>query len=962
MIPAMPPDPNSAGESGNDLAGDSDRDPSVNPAGDLEARARRIFDEILNYPAEHELHQRCDGDVPLAARVRALLRAHGAAGAFLGDPTFAAAAEAAVADQAGPLHFPAGATVTAARRPEPDDSQRIGPYKLLQKIGEGGFGAVYMAEQEQPIRRHVALKLIKLGMDTRQVIARFEAERQALALMDHLNIAKVLDAGATPAGGPFFVMELVRGVPITEYCDAQQLSTQQRLELFVVVCQAVQHAHQKGIIHRDIKPSNILVTVQDGKPVPKVIDFGIAKATQVRLTEMTLFTEFRQMIGTPEYMSPEQASVDTADIDTRSDVYSLGVLLYELLTGSTPFQSRELRSKAYAEIQRIIREVEPPSPSARLSTIGDVLPSIAARRRVEPVGLGRLVRGELDWIAMKCLEKDRARRYESASALAADVMRHLADEPVLAAAPSRRYRLHKFIRRNKVPVVVCTSFVSVLLVGIIGTTIGLIGQARQRAEAQRQAAIAAAVGQFQSDMLASADPYNMLRDKVTVLEVVTAAAKDLDAGKLRDEPLVEAGVRQTIGNTFRGLGSYKEAEPHLRKAVDAWRAARPADNRATALAVIDLAADVTNQGRAEEAEKLYREAMQLGSRAWPPGDSRAIRLPALLADALCRQEGKLDQAEEVARKGLENARRLLPPANLDLGYCAYGLGKVLHNEERFADAEKLYRETYRIFQRGFPPGDPEIAMVLGDLAWLLSDQGRFDEAESLFAEALATYESRLPPEHPQIGFVLNNLGLLLLNEGKYDKAMPLFERSLQIHQHALPPDSPALAIVMNNYAQALLHERKYETAESLFRDSLRILRNAHHPTVPNAVSNLGAALLKEGRPAEALPLFIEALATTDPRQPWNVGKTHVLYGQALLELGRRADAERELLAAEPMVAAAPKMALGYHERCVQSLIKLYEGWDQAEPGKYGAKAALWRAKLPATTNPASTQSSHRLDF
>ena len=330
---------------------------------------------------------------------------------------------------------------------------RIGPYKILQQIGEGGFGVVYMAEQEEPVQRRVALKIIKLGMDTKQVIARFEAERQALAMMEHPNIAKVFEAGATETGRPYFVMELVKGITITEYCDRNNLKTRQRLDLFLQVCSAIQHAHQKGVIHRDIKPSNVLVTLHDTRPVPKVIDFGIAKATSRRLTEKTLFTEFRHFVGTPEYMSPDQAEISGLDIDTRTDIYSLGVLLYELLTGTTPFDSATLRKAAYGEIQRILREVEPPKPSTRLDTLAEEGTDIAKRRRGEPGALSRLMRGDLDWIVMKAIEKDRTRRYQSASEFAADVQRYLQKQPVLAGPPSVIYKFRKFVLRHQLGVV-----------------------------------------------------------------------------------------------------------------------------------------------------------------------------------------------------------------------------------------------------------------------------------------------------------------------------------------------------------------------------------------------------------------------------------------------------------------------------------------------------------------------------
>ena len=407
-----------------------------------------LFQEALkrSTPADRAvfLEEACHGDESLRRSVEQLLAAHDLAGSFLLSP-------------------PGDVDATALYSISEQPGAEIGPYKLLQQIGEGGFGVVFMAEQERPIRRKVALKIIKPGMDTREVVARFEAERQALALMEHVNIARVLDAGATASGLPYFVMELVRGVPITEYCDQNNLPLDERLELFVQVCQAVQHAHQKGVIHRDIKPSNVLVTLHDGVPVPKIIDFGIAKAVNQRLTEKTLFTKFATMIGTPLYMSPEQAEMSGLDVDTRSDIYSLGVLLYELLTGTTPFDGGRLRSAGYDEMRRIIREEEPPRPSNRISTLGDICTTTAAHRKLQPKQLGHAVRGELDWIVMKSMEKDRSRRYETANSLARDVERYLSDEPVEACPPSATYRFRKLARRHKAALATAGLVAAILL-------------------------------------------------------------------------------------------------------------------------------------------------------------------------------------------------------------------------------------------------------------------------------------------------------------------------------------------------------------------------------------------------------------------------------------------------------------------------------------------------------------------
>lgn len=425
---------------------------------DSKSQAKSIFlnaVEIASGPERQAyLEDACQGNATLRCEIENLLRHRDDVGSFLESP---AAERVTTTDE------------VLSERP----GTVIGPYKLLQQIGEGGMGAVFLAEQTQPMQRKVALKIIKPGMDSRQVIGRFEAERQALALMDHPHIARVLDAGTTPSGRPYFVMELVKGVPITKYCDHEHLTPRERLKLFMPVCQAVQHAHQKGIIHRDLKPSNVLIALYDGKPVPKVIDFGVAKATNQKLTEKTMFTEVGQIIGTLEYMAPEQAELNNLDIDTRADIYSLGVLLYELLTGTPPFTALQLRTAAFAEMLRIIREVEPAKPSTKLSS-SEQLPSIAAKRKLEPQRLCKLVTGELDWIVMKALEKDRGRRYETANGFAMDIQRYLADEPVLAGPPSAAYRMRKFVRRHQGSVLAAAVMLLALVSGITGTTWGLV--------------------------------------------------------------------------------------------------------------------------------------------------------------------------------------------------------------------------------------------------------------------------------------------------------------------------------------------------------------------------------------------------------------------------------------------------------------------------------------------------------
>jgi WD40 repeat protein/serine/threonine protein kinase len=512
---------------------------------------RAIFCEALEHQAPQEqadyLDRACQGKPGLRARVEALLRAHAEANSFLQEPS---GRPAATVDE-GP----------AAERP----GTVVGPYKLLEQIGEGGFGVVFMAEQHQPVRRKVALKVLKPGMDSRQVIARFEAERQALALMDHPHIARVLDAGATAGGRPYFVMELVKGVAITAYCDQNQLPARARLELFASVCQAVQHAHQKGIIHRDLKPSNVLVTLHDGVPVVKVIDFGVAKALGQQLTEKTLFTNFAQLIGTPLYMSPEQAELSGLDIDTRSDIYSLGVLLYELLTGTTPFDRERLKAASFDEIRRIIREEEPPKPSTRISTLGEAAGTVSGNRKSDPKRLRQLFRGELDWIVMKALEKDRNRRYESASAFAADVRRYLDDEPVQACPPSAGYRFQKFARRHRGWLLAASALALVVLLAVVGLAVGmvLIEQERSKADQDRNTAVqernatADALGREAKAHEATAgalkreaDAHALAEGLRKLAEKEKSAAQELEKAALRAKDLAEEQERTIRRNLY----------------------------------------------------------------------------------------------------------------------------------------------------------------------------------------------------------------------------------------------------------------------------------------------------------------------------------------------------------------------------------------------------------------------------
>ena len=868
-------------------------------------RMRDIFDQARRLPKTERaafLNGLAAVDASMRAQIEDMLAAMEEAGPFLSEPTQGHGEAAPGADSAD------GVTMVAPLREGP--GTRIGPYKILQLIGEGGFGSVFMAEQEKPVSRKVALKIIKLGMDTRQVVARFEQERQALAMMDHPNIAKVLDAGATETGRPFFVMELVKGEPIAEYADRNNLSIEDRLELFSQVCNAVQHAHTKGIIHRDIKPSNILVSTQDGRPHTKVIDFGIAKATASKLTEKTLFTEHKALIGTPEYMSPEQAE-GNLDIDTRTDVYSLGVLLYELLTGTTPFTGKELRSAAFGELQRIIREVEPPKPSTRISQNTDTIAGIAAKRDTEPKRLGTIVRGELDWIVMKALEKDRQRRYETANGLAMDVRRYLSGEAVLAAPPSTSYRFKKFVRRNRVMVTAGGAVAAALLIGMvafawqaevareqrdIAVKAQLAADAaraeavaqqtraeQQEAEAKKQADIAEAVAKFQTDMLAAVDPANLpkdpktgepLKDSLTVVQAIEAAVISLDAdgggeGTLKDQPLVEASVRDTIGTTLQGLGRYADAERNLRKSLAIRRAALPAGHPAITDSLNYLASILQDQSKSAEAESLAREALEARRTSLPAGHPDLAIAVANLS-ALLRAQNKLAEAEPLQREALAIQRTALPAGHPSIATGLHNLATLLVAKNKLAEAEPLQREALAIRRAALPAGHPDTARALNNLAYVLREQNKSAEAEPLYREALAIRRATLPAGHPNIALSLNNLAALLASQNKPAEAEPLYREAVAINRASLPAGNPDIALALNNLAFLLRDQNKLAEAEPLYREALEIYRLARpvgHPDIADGLGHLAGLLLAQNKPAEAEPLYREALAMNRAARP-----------------------------------------------------------------------------------------------
>jgi serine/threonine protein kinase len=790
----------------------------------------------------------------------------------------------ATLDDAAFLSAPTGAGLAAAlpgaALAGEGPGTRIDRYKLLQLIGEGGFGSVYMAEQTEPVQRRVALKIIKAGMDTRQVIARFEAERQALAMMDHPGIARVLDAGATDGGRPYFVMELVRGEPVTSYCDRGRLPVRQRLDLFRDICNAVQHAHQKGIIHRDLKPNNVLVTVADGAPLPKVIDFGIAKATAARLTDKTLFTEMHQLIGTPEYMSPEQAEVSGVDIDTRSDVYSLGVLLYELLTGSTPLERARLRSTPLADVQRLIREEEPQRPSVRIATRSSSAmktpvaltsdlsdPSaveIARRRRSEPQLLTRILRGDLDWIVMKCLEKDRQRRYATAGALADDVGHYLVDQPVLATPPSRGYKLRKFAKRNKVTISALAVVFAALVLGTFGLAIGFLRATRaeriavrRSEESLRSAGKAEAVKNFLQEMLSSVDPSKALGRQVTIREALDEAAATIESGSLRNEPEVEADLRSVIGTTFLALGVFPESERHVGAALAIRRTLQ--DNQGIAADLAALSEAVSAQGRYAEQESILREAINI-RRLLHPGDHRELAGAMQALAASLRAQRRLDDAEPLYRAALDMRRRLFGSEHEDIAQSLNSLALLRQNKGDSAAAEPLFREALDMRRKLLGDPHPIVADALNNLANLLRAQSRFNEAEPLLREALDMRLKLLGPQHPAVAQSMNNLANNLFDLKDPVSAEPLHRGALEIWRKTLPPEHPNIAIAGQGLARSLLVREAYSEAEPLFREALTIAES-QRPVDDywrlSIRSNLGESLAGQRRFDEAEKTLLE---------------------------------------------------------------------------------------------------------
>ncbi|MHC4100727.1 MAG: tetratricopeptide repeat protein [Planctomycetota bacterium] len=940
--------------------------------------AETIFSELADLPAtdrETILTERCGGDEQLRDFVKQLLMEHDRGlGEFMQAPP---------------------ADVVEA---ELEPTGRVGSYRLVKKLGEGGFGEVHLAEQTEPIRRTVALKIVKLGMDTKQVVARFEAERQALALMDHPHIARVFEAGVTEHGRPYFAMEHVPGVPVTDYCDRHRLGMEQRLELFIHVCAAIQHAHQKGIIHRDLKPSNILIERFGEEHVPKVIDFGIAKAMGFHLTERTPVTEQGQLIGTPEYMSPEQAVMSPTNVDTRADIYSLGIVLYEMLAGAPPFGPQTFRGRAFNEIQRIIREVDPPRPSTRLSTVdGEAtdgtessVEAIATHRGTEPRTLQRRLRGDLDWIIMKAIDKDREHRYASVSELAADLRHHLRHEPVLAGPPTAVYRLRKLIRRHRIGVAAATAVVLVLIGGTAATTWQAVRatDAERLAEdrlletedayavAEREAATARAVNEFlNNDLLAAVAPGAQGRD-VTMREVLDAAAESIE-GRFEGEPVVESSIRSTLGTTYRNLGQHREAEPHLQRALELQRAELGNNHPHTVESMNALAVLYGEQARFGEAEPLFAEALE--RRRQTLGDEHPDTLESMNNLAFLRLiQGRYDEAEALQVDVLRTIRRVRGEEHPNTLMAKTNLARLYHRQGRDDEAEPLFVQAFETYRRVLGEEHPQTLAAMGSLAslyWsqgrlqeaeplhvqevqirrrvlgeahpstlvsvnnlatLYGDQGRYEQAEALLVEALDLARGTLDKDHPDVLKIVENLAMVYRDQVRYDEAEPLFLEALEAHRRILGPEHPSTLISQENLGGLYLTQGRYDEAEPLLEEMLELRRRTlgdAHPETLLGINNLAWLYRDEGRYEEAALLHEEAIASARrvlPEGHYYHGVFGYHFGKTLTKLGRYVEADLALTEAYGMLSSSVG---DDHPRTIdtaKALVELHEAWGKPE--------------------------------
>ncbi len=753
--------------------------------------------EIVGTALEHDpasraayLDEACAQNPTLRPEIESLINAYDQDGAELSQ-----------SPMAGPL-------LTSAQ-----PLQSIGPYRLLKLLGEGGMGQVWLAEQTSPVRRQVALKLIRSGMLHSIALQRFHAERQSLAIMDHPCIAKVFDAGAALGGQPYFVMEYVEGLPITQYCDQRKLSLPDRLRLFIQVCDAVQHAHQKAIIHRDLKPANILVVEIDGKPRPRIIDFGIAKAAVPAKPDDTLFTQVGVLLGTPGYMSPEQIDPSIRDVDTRTDVYSLGVVLYELLTGSLPFDTQHLKRQPLDKLLRMLHEEDPPSPSTKVSSDFEKTIESADLRGLQTARLATLLRGDLDWITMKALERERDHRYGTTSELAADIERYLHNRSVIARPASTVYRFRKYIRRNRVAVAVASGALAFLIVFAIMQAVQLRRITRERDRANR-------ITEFMFSMFKVADPNEARGNSITAREILDNASKDIDPGLARD-PVLQAQMLDVMGTVYHSLGLYAQAKALLARAVEIRRRVLGPEHPDTLHSIDNLAWTLMGMGEYAEAEDLQRRTLDIQRRVLGPDHPDTARSINRLAGTLV-SEGRNTEAEKLYRESLDIRRRILGPEHEETLSTMLNLSMTLQQEGRYTESENLQRETLDIQRRVLGMDHPGTLGSMRSLASALDDEGRFADAQELYHETLELDRRILGPEHPETLRVMHRLALTLQEQGRFAESEKLYRETLELTRRALGPEHPQIVGTLEGLALDLAHENRYGEAEPLFREAVRI--------------------------------------------------------------------------------------------------------------------------------------------
>jgi serine/threonine protein kinase len=922
------------------------------------------------------LSHACRGNDPLRLRVEALLQADAEASGFLAGPAALPADTLPVPPREGqttsPVQLIPEDQPTGAFQPLVDNIIIDGKYKLREELGEGGMGKVYVAESQKEVRRQVALKIIRPGYDSKSIRARFEQERQALANMNHPNIAQFIDAGTMKTGEPYFVMELIKGLPITRFCDEQRLTINERLELFIPVCRAVQHAHSKGIIHRDLKPNNILVGLYDGKPVPKIIDFGVSKATKLPLTDKSIYTMTGSVVGTLEYMAPEQAELNNLDIDTRADIYSLGVVLYELLTGTVPFSRSRLEHHAMLEMLRVIKEVEPEKPSTKVSGSGS-LPSIAACRKMEPGALTRKMQGELDWIIMKCLEKERQRRYDGPVFLAQDLENYLADLPVQAGPPSTWYRWTKFYHRNRAAMLGAAALVLSLIGGVIGTTWGMVKAQRAEEVAKLEAAIAKATKDFvEQDVLQQMDPMMQaaggfaVNKDIRLVTLLERSVNKLKNPELQAQPLLLASLETTYGRAFLSMGMLNEAKEHVERAVQLRKAHLPANHR-------ELLETEFWLGRTLVGQTQYKEAQPLLTRVID--SARALELADLEHQcrhvlAQCQQrQGNHGEALSLYRQNHVYYTTKHSPTDHRAFMSLVGIAGCQQDSRDYGEAEKTYLEAIRQMKQALTPDHPTLLACMSNLCLMYAYRTKeHAKAQALFTELLAAGKEHYPEDHPTYLMWLNNFAGALFSSGNIEGALVQYLRLHAIAKKKLGPDHEHTLVYLSNVASMYVRLKRYTDAEDAFMEVHRHLVARYgksHIKVAPSHRNLSYLYEEQKQFEKADPYVVgawECIQNWKDAQPKDKYIDALYVAHSKLRIKQLAEAQQFLdKAAEYQDGKLiPAYQRGYHHRLQAELHARHEKWTEAATAY--RQAAEWVMKDPDVQKKNSFAAQERADL